>query len=307
MKTLVIDELTPYFWQLVDKKGFRTHFLSASANYSEIEIVIIKTFTKVDRQFLNNFPNLKMIIRAGSGYDNIDLSAAAKREIYVCNTPEANVLPAVEQTISFIYALLKQHQTGKANILDRKWKDNHKLNWEIGDLKALIVGVGRIGSQVAAFLRERGAEVYGVDPYLTEEEWMQKKVEKIGYGEGLKCCNLITYHCPLTSETKDYFSKETLKLLSHPAWLINTARGGIVDQEALKEGLDKGMILGAGLDVYQTEPHPLLSFAGCNNVYLTPHTGAYTAKARQRIAQEIIKVWEAFVLQRTIINRVKDS
>jgi D-3-phosphoglycerate dehydrogenase len=305
LKTLIIDELSEYFDNLVIERGLSDYFYRDIPNPDDIGIIIVKTFTKVDSALLKKYPRLKMIIRAGTGYDNIDLEEAGKRGVVVCNTPEANVMAAFEQTLSFVFALLKQHQLGKANLQKRRWKEGHCLNLEIGDLKALIVGVGRIGSRVARFLREFGAEVYGVDPYLTTDEWREREAHHVNYQEGLKLCNLITYHCPLKAETEDYFSEATLKQLTHPVWLINTARGGIVNEQALLKGLKEGMILGAGLDVFEDEPDPQIPFGDFDNVYMTPHTGAYTAAARRRMAVELLKVWEAFIFHQRVINEVK--
>ncbi|MBW6515066.1 MAG: hypothetical protein K0B81_00440 [Candidatus Cloacimonetes bacterium] len=306
MKTLIIDPLAPKFDELVRQKGLENYFLKETVDPLEIEIVIVKTFTIADQEFLEKYQHLKMVIRAGSGYDNIDLKAAKKREIIVCNTPEANVIPAFEHTTFFILSLLKHYQLGRKNIIKCKWKEDLPRNWEVKDLKALIIGVGRIGSRIAKYLQEHNAEVLGVDPYLNEEEWQQRGVKNTSYQEGLKWCNLITYHCPLTKETENYFSYETLKLLNQPVWLINTARGGIVNEAALLQGINEGKILGAGLDVFVDEPSPSLPFQDYDNVYLTPHTGAYTKNAQNTMAEEILQVWESFVFQNLILNEVID-
>ena len=306
MKTLIIDPLSHLFSELVTRKSLSEYFYTENIPAQEVEIIIIKTFTCVDEDFLKNYPKLKLIIRAGSGYDNIDLATARKNGVYVCNTPETNVIPAYEHTISLIFLLLKQHQKGKYNLFHHKWKEDLPRNWELQDLKALVVGVGRIGNRVARFLLNQGAQVQGVDPYLTPSEWQECGINKVSYVEGLKWCNLISYHCPLTSETKDYFSHETLNSLLEPAWLINTARGGIINDEALLKGLQEGKILGAGLDVFRKEPNPDLPYRDFANVYLTPHTGAYTINAPRRMTEEILQVWEAFVFHNRLLNEVKE-
>jgi D-3-phosphoglycerate dehydrogenase len=307
MQTLIIDKLSPYFDALLKERGLDKYFTEDTCLSQEAEIIIIKTFTTVDETFLRSYPGLKLIIRAGTGYDNIDLAAAKKRNIIVCNTPEANALSAAEHTVSLIFALLKQHQSSKENIRAGKWKEGLKTNWEIGELKALVVGVGRIGSRVARFLQEFGAEVQGVDPYLSPREWVERGIRSVDYKNGLRWCNLITFHTPFNRETTGYFSLKTLEMIEEPVWLINTARGGIVNEEALKQGLDSGKVLGAGLDVYSQEPDPELSFVGDKNVYLTPHTGAYTKKARIRMAEEIIHVWESYVLRKEVVNKIKED
>ncbi len=305
MKTLIVDPLAARFGELVEQNNYQQYFLTNGFQPEEIEIAVVKTFTRVDEGFLQKYPNLKLIIRAGSGYDNIDLEATRSRNVIVCNTPDANVIAAFEHTISLILALIKGHRPGMRNLEEKTWKEGLPRNWEISDLRVLIVGVGRIGNRVAGFLQRMGAEVRGVDPYLTQEEWQQKRVKEITYQKGIKWCNLISYHCPLTTETENYFNKQTLQSLIQPVWLINTARGGIINEEVLLQGLQEGKILGAGLDVFVNEPQPELPYRNFENIYLTPHTGAFTNKAQHRLAEEIIHIWEAFVFHKRIINEVK--
>lgn len=307
MKTLIIDELSPHFRKLLKSKNWEKYFMSEDSPPEEIEIVIVKTFTRVDELFLRSYPNLKMVIRAGTGYDNINLTAAKSRNVTICNTPEANVLPAFEHTMSFIYALIKHHQPGKDNIINRFWKEDLPFNWEIAELRLLVVGVGRIGRRVAALMQHLGAEVRGVDPYLSPSEWQERQITETTWPEGLKWCNMITFHCPLTMETHDYFSPESLNILKQPVWLVNTARGGIINEETLLQGLEEGKILGAGLDVFLNEPEPDLALADFPGVYLTPHTGSFTAKSKLRLAEEVAEVWESFVMHKTVINEVKEQ
>ena len=303
MRTLVYNELTHHFWDLVEERKLNSYFFKDSP-YSEVECLIVKTATKVNSSLLDNFPNLKLIICAATGYDNIDLKAAKQRGIVVCHTPEANSFSAAEHTVSLIYALLKHHQLGQYNIDNDKWRKGLPLNWEMSELKALIIGVGRIGTKVADTIKLLGGEVRGVDPYLTEQDWATKQIEQTDYSQGLEWCNLISYHTPLTTETKDYFSTTTLTKLKRPVWLVNTARGGVVNELALKEGLDSGLILAAGLDVYDNEPILNDNLKRHPKVLVTPHTGAYTDPARRRTAAEILKVWESYVYRNTIINEV---
>lgn len=303
MITLVIDKQTDYFWDLVKQNNLGKYFFN-SYDLNKVEIVIIKTPTTVDQTFLNRYPKLKMIIRAGSGYDNIDLKITSATGIIVCNTPEANAISAFEHTLSLILALIKHHQIAKSSLLNNSWKEYHPLNCEINELQVLVVGVGRIGTRVAQTLKQFGAEVWGHDPYLAANEWEKKGIDPISYYHGLNQANMITYHCPLNSETRDYFSVKTLELLPKPIWLINTARGGIVNEQAINQGLLNGKILGVGLDVFESEPEPNLPFIDSDNIFLTPHTGAYTVAAKKRLANEVISNWLSFVVDGIIKNKL---
>lgn len=303
MKTLVLDEMPRLFWQIVNS-DYAEYFTRENRETENIDSIIIRTKTKLTAQDLSLFPNLKMIIRAGSGFDNIAVKTALKRGVAVCTTPDANTQAAYEHTLSLILGMIKQQQQGKVNILAGKWKDYLNSNWEISDLKVLLVGVGRIGRKVGSFLQQHSAVVKGVDPYLTAEDWSECKIDPIDYSAGLNWCNLITYHCPLYKATKNYFSSVTLVGLANKIWLVNTARGGIVHEAAVAEGLKTGKILGFGTDVYESEPPEVKEFYHKSNVFLTPHIGASTGKAKIRLVEETIKVWKNFVFEKKIINQI---
>nr|HPR18320.1 NAD(P)-dependent oxidoreductase [Candidatus Cloacimonadota bacterium] len=266
MRTFLAEEMPELFWQEIHRQSWEEHFFQEYI--PDAKIVIIRTKTQANANFLARFPQLELLIRAGTGFDNIDLKEAKNRNIHVCNTPEANALAAAEHTFSLILALIKWHQIAKQNILAGKWKSGLPNCWEVSDLRVLIVGAGRVGTRVAHFLQNLGAEVKGVDPYLTKQEWQEKNIEPITYEEGLKWCNLITFHCPLTAETMDFFSETTLQHLVSPVWLINAARGGIVSDRAVREGLNNEKLLGYAADVFQPEPPEIQDFFRNENVFL---------------------------------------
>jgi D-3-phosphoglycerate dehydrogenase / 2-oxoglutarate reductase len=301
MHTLVLEEMPQQFWDELDKRGLSHWFTAENLLFSEnIEIIIIRTQITFNESYFKRFPNLKLVIRAGTGVDNIDLKAAKKYGVPVCHTPEANAISAFEQTMSFIFALIKQQNSMKDAVLNKQWKTQVQPNLEISDLKVLVVGVGRVGTRVANILQHLGASVLGVDPYLSENQWEERKVKPISYVSGLKWCNMLTFHCPLTDETKHYFSRATLKLLSQPIFLINTARGSIVEEDAITQGLNNGMIRGIGLDVFEEEPWEPTTFAELPQVLLSPHAGAFTEAAKKRLAIETIETWEKYTVNRTI-------
>ncbi len=307
MHTLVLEEMPKQFWEELERKGLSHWFTAENLLFSEnIEIIIIRTKTIFNESYFKRFPNLKLVIRAGTGVDNIDLDAAKKYGVPVCCTPEANAISAFEQTMSFIFSLTKQQNQMKDAVLTKQWKAQVLPNMEISDLKALVVGVGRVGTKVANLLQQLGATVLGVDPYLTQEQWEERKVKPISYVSGLKWCNLLTFHCPLTDETKYYFSTATLKLLSQPIYLINTARGAIVEEKAIEQGLKSNMLKGAALDVFEDEPWEPAAFAEYPQVLLSPHAGAYTEAAKKRLAIETVETWENYLNNRVITAFVEN-
>jgi phosphoglycerate dehydrogenase-like enzyme len=308
INTLVLDEMPQEFWLSLKHEALTDFFTSEeSENNYNIEIIIIRTKTILSAQDLMKYPNLKLIIRAGSGFDNVDVEVAFKRNIAVCTTPDANAQAAFEHTVSLIFAMLKGHQQGKGNILSNNWKSNLDFNWEISDLKVLVVGVGRIGTRVGNFLQSFDAEVRGVDPFLSEQDWRDRDIESTSFNSGLIWCNLLTFHCPLYRLTRNYFSSQTLKSIRNRFWLINTARGGILEEQAVETGLSSGKILGLGMDVFREEPPRFKEYFTDSKVFLTPHIGAYTKKARKRLISETIKVWKAFAIDGKIINKINSE
>jgi len=280
------------FWQKIEDSNWQRYFVE---NKEDAEIVIIRTKTKFNKNLFDEFPKLKVIIRAGSGIDNIDLNEAKNRNIIIYNTPNANTQAAFEHTLSFILALIKRHEISKMAVINNTWKTELSHNLEISDLRVLVVGVGRVGTKVAKTLHYLGASVKGVDPYLSKAEWQEKNIEKITYPDGLKWCNLLTFHCPLSAETHDYFSFRTLNLLQNPIWIVNTARGAIVNENTILEGLKNEKLLGVALDVFEKEPWNSQDFAKLQNVILSPHSGSFTQKAKMRLSVETLKIWAKFV------------
>ncbi|MBN1327578.1 MAG: hypothetical protein JW996_06480 [Candidatus Cloacimonetes bacterium] len=293
------------FWEIIINNGWEKYFFSESdLPEQEVEILIIRTKTRFSQKMLDHYPRLKMIIRAGSGYDNIDIDAVRKKDVIVCSTPEANKTAAFEHTISLIMALLKRHNQAQRAISDSTWKDNLQPCWEFSEIRALIVGLGRIGTMVAETLQILGAQVRGVDPYLNDDEMLAKGVRKIDYQQGLCWCNLISFHCPLTLETVGYFNSASLKSLNDPVWLINAARGGIISKEIYQDPLYDKYILGIGLDVYEKEPCSISDLPQKQNIIYTPHIAAFTRPARMKLVTETLKTWESYVFHNEVYGEI---
>ncbi len=296
MLTYVTEEMPELFWQLVREKGWTDHFVTdAKGVEDKVTHLIVRTYTIVDDALMSRFKNLEHVIRAGTGYDNIHVITAAERGVVVSNTPAANGISAYEQTIGFVYSLIKNHRLHYISMRRGTWRSDIPYNMEMADLEVLVVGLGFIGSRVAKTLKMLGASVKAVDPYCSSKQWEDAGVEQVSYKEGVQWTNMITYHCQLTSETVGYFSEETLESLDHNIWLINVARGGIVDENVLLNGLLNGKIMGAAIDVFEKEPDDGGKFKDFLNVIMTPHTGAFTISARVRLSHETLSVWASSV------------
>lgn len=308
MHTIVTEKMPDSFWKLISERKITDIIYCLNyENYDrkeDVEILLLRTHTIADKRFIDLFQNAKLIIRAGSGFDNIDVRYAISKNIKVCNTPNANVKSAFEHTIGFIFSLIKKHKITENNIKQNLWKQNLKYNLEISDLKILVVGVGRIGSLVAKTMQKMGAEVLGVDPFLSDKEKQKIGIDFVKYNVGLKWCNMITYHCPLTDETRNYFDFETLEALSNNTFILNVARGEIIDYDALYSGLSSHKIAGVAIDVFPQEPFHFDKKLDDYNIYLSPHVGAYTKLAKDRMAIETIEVWHEFVRNGKLLSEV---
>jgi len=290
MKTLILEKMPKIFWQEIQRKNWNNHFMwEDEYDPLEIEAIIIRTYTDFNELLYKKYPNLKLLIRAGTGVDNIDFASGKKSGVIICNTPEANSVSAFEQTMALIFSLIKNISQSKKVIQQDNWRDVLPSNWEIGDLKVLVVGVGRVGKRVADTLDYLGADVKCVDPHLPDTFWKDNQLSQTTYSEGLKWCNLLTFHCPLTRETRHYFSEQTLQKLENPIWLINASRGSVVQEEAIEIGLSNHQLIGVGLDVYSQEPFTFKKWCEDDNVFLTPHMGAYTEAAKKRMSLETLE------------------
>lgn len=303
--TAVLENLPKNFWKIIRKNKYQDYFLKRkSKDFFKAEVAIIRTKTIFDKDMFNKFPNLKFIIRAGTGYDNIDLIEAEKRNVFVSNTPLANINAAFEHTMALIFASLKKIKKADKWVQNKYWKRNLQLNFELLGLKVLVVGVGRIGTKVANALVALGADVKGVDPFLSKEDWEKKGIKDTNFLDGICTSNLVTFHCPLTRNTLYYFNDDIVKKIEKPIFLVNTSRGKVVSESALRKGILENKLIGVGLDVFEEEPYSNSLNSDFDNIICTPHTGAFTFKAKERISQEIYYVWHGFVSQGVIANDV---
>jgi len=249
--------------------------------------LIVRSQTRVTREVIEAGRSLQVIGRAGTGVDNIDVQAATERGVIVVNAPTGNTTSAAEHTIALMLALARKIPQADATLRQGRWERGRFMGVEVRGKTLGIIGLGQVGSEVARRARGLEMRVIAHDPYVPPERARVLGVELVGLEELLRQADFVTVHTPLTEATRGLIGEEELRMMKPTARLINTARGGVVDEEALVRALKEGWIAGAALDVFSREPlteHPLF---GLENVVLTPHLGASTAEAQERVAVDV--------------------
>jgi D-3-phosphoglycerate dehydrogenase len=256
--------------------------------------LIVRSQTRVTAEVVRAGQALQVIGRAGTGVDNIDVDAATERGIIVVNAPTGNTISAAEHTIALMLALARNIPQADAALRQGRWERTRFLGTELRGKTLGVIGLGQVGSEVARRARGLEMRVLGFDPYVPAERARVLGVELVSLEELLRQSDFVTVHTPLTEATRGLIGEEQLRMMKSTARVINTARGGIVDEEALYRALSEGWIAGAALDVFSREPiteHRLFSL---ENVVVTPHLGASTAEAQERVAvdvaQEVVAV-----------------
>lgn len=260
--------------------------LAADGLVSAIEpydALIVRSQTQVNAEVIDAGANLKVVGRAGIGLDNVDVEAATRRGVMVVNAPQSNILSAAEHTIALLLALARNIPQADASLRGGAWDRSRFQGVEVHGKTLGIVGLGRVGSMVAQRALAFGMRLIAFDPYVSKDRARELGIELMpDLGSLLVQADFITVHLPRTSETEALIGDRELALMKEGARLVNTARGGIVDEIALTAALGSGRLAGAALDVFENEPvteHPLF---GLPNVIVTPHLGAATREAQDK-------------------------
>ena len=248
------------------------------------DAIIVRSATKMRREIIEAADALKVIARAGVGLDNVDIEAATERGIVVMNSPEGNTVSTAEQTMAMILALSRNVAQAAASMREGKWDKKKYMGRLLQGKTVGVVGLGRIGSTVARRLLAFECTVIGYDPVITEEAARKLTVELVQLPELFERADIITFHTPLTDETRGLVRDETIAAMKDGVFVVNCARGGIVDEAALGRGIESGKVGGAALDVFEKEPPEDSPLAKLDNVIMTPHLGASTKEAQAQVA-----------------------
>ena len=271
--------------------------------------LIVRSETKVTAEVFAVAKNLKVIGRAGVGVDNIDRSAATDHGVIVMNTPTGNTISTAEHAFTLMLATARNIGPAHAEVLKGNFKAARKAyqGIELNGKRLAVLGMGRIGTEFAKRAQSFNMQVVAYDPFLSQARADQLKVELAGTpDEALAGADVVTLHVPLTDETKHILNAKRLASMNAGALVINCARGGLIDEEALKAAIDSGHIAGCGLDVFETEPpsadHPLFTLG--KHIAFTPHLGASTNEAQENVGIQVAEQLRDYFITGEIRNAV---
>ncbi len=309
-KVLVSDKLSQTAVDIFHARGLEVDFQPRlgkdkqrlSEVIGEYEGLAIRSATKVTASLLEKASKLKVIGRAGIGVDNVDVEAASRLGVIVMNTPFGNAITTAEHAISMMMALARQIPQANISTRQGKWEKSRFTGIELFGKTLGVVGCGNIGSAVCQRARGLHMHVLGFDPFLSEERARRLQIEKVEFEELIARSDFVSFHVPLTDKTRHILDEESLAKAKQGVRIINCARGGIIDEAALAEAIGSGHVAGAALDVFETEPpddNPLLALP---EVIVTPHLGASTIEAQEKVALQVAEQMSDFLLRGAVSN-----
>ncbi|WP_170342108.1 phosphoglycerate dehydrogenase [Ruegeria arenilitoris] len=309
-KVLVSDKLSETAVQIFRDRGIDVDFMPDVGKDKEklAEIIgnydglAIRSATKVTEKILEKADKLKVIGRAGIGTDNIDKDAASKKGVIVMNTPFGNMITTAEHAIAMMFAVARQIPEANASTHAGKWEKSKFMGVELTNKTLGVIGAGNIGGIVCDRAQGLKMKVVAYDPYLGQEKADKMGVEKVELDELLARADFITLHVPLTDQTRNILSRENLAKTKKGVRIINCARGGLVDEEALAELIKSGHVAGAAFDVFSEEPAKENPLFGLPNVVCTPHLGAATTEAQENVALQVAEQISNYLLTGAVEN-----
>ena len=309
-KVLVSDKLSETAVQIFRDRGIDVDFQpdlgkdkdKLAEVIGQYDGLAIRSATKVTEKILDAAPNLKVIGRAGIGTDNIDKVEASKKGVIVMNTPFGNTITTAEHAIAMMFAVARQIPEASASTHAGKWEKSKFMGVELTNKTLGVIGAGNIGSIVCDRARGLRMKVAAYDPFLSEEKAEKMGVEKVELDDLLARADFITLHVPFTDATANILSRENLAKTKKGVRIINCARGGLVDEEALAEMLQSGHVAGAAFDVFSVEPAKENPLFNLPNVVCTPHLGAATSEAQENVALQVAEQMSNYLLTGAVEN-----
>ena len=293
MKILICDNLNQQVYKELETIG-DCFDISKSASKDEdlanhlkdSEIVVIRSATKLTKEVLDKAEQLKIIARCGVGIDNVDLDFAKSKNIFVTNSPSANLISVVELTVALIISVSRKLSLADSHLKKGEWNRSEFLGYELYGKTLGIVGFGKAGRLVADRMKSFGMSIVFYDPYVTDWNGSEESVE---LDDLLRTADVVSIHVIKTKDTENLISKDMLDLLKPSSIIVNTSRGGVLDEDYLFELLESEKIFGAGLDVYSNEPPENVDRYNGLNLVTTPHIGASTNEAQLKAGLETIE------------------
>jgi D-3-phosphoglycerate dehydrogenase len=307
-KVLISDKMDPLAAKIFKDRGVQVDEITGKtkeeliAMIGEYDGLAIRSSTKVTKDVLAAAKNLKVVGRAGIGVDNVDIPAASSAGVVVMNTPFGNSITTAEHAIALMFALARDLPEADKSTQAGKWEKNRFMGVEVTSKTLGLIGAGNIGSIVADRALGLKMKVVAYDPFLTPERATDIGIEKVTLDELLARADFITLHTPLTDQTRNILSAEALAKTKKGVRIINCARGGLIDEAALKAALDSGQVGGAALDVFAEEPAKASPLFGTPNFISTPHLGASTSEAQVNVAIQVAEQMADFLMTGGVTN-----
>ena len=307
-RVLIADKLSPAAVQIFKERGVEADTKTGLSKEELLKIIgdydglAIRSATKVDKDVLAAAKKLKVVGRAGIGVDNVDTPAATQAGVVVMNTPFGNSITTAEHAIAMMFALARQLPQADQSTQAGKWEKNRFMGVELFGKTLGVIGCGNIGSIVADRAQGLRMKVVAYDPFLSPERAVEIGVEKVELDDLLARADIISLHTPLTDKTRNVLSRDALLRTKKGVLVVNCARGGLVDEKALRELLDSGHVGGAGFDVFVEEPAKDNVLFGAENFIATPHLGASTLEAQENVALQVAEQISEFLLTGAVSN-----
>ena len=293
MKILICDNLNQQVYKELETIGDCVDISKSNSRDKDLanhikdcEIVVIRSATKLTKEVLDKAEQLKIIARCGVGIDNVDLDFAKSKSIFVTNSPSANLISVVELTVALIISVSRKLSLADSHLKKGEWNRSQFLGNELYGKTLGIVGFGKVGRLVAERMKSFGMSIVFYDPYVTDWNGSEESVE---LDDLLRTADVVSIHVIKTKDTENLISKDMLDLLKPSSVIINTSRGGVLDEDYLFELLESEKIFGAGLDVYSNEPPKNVDRYNGLNLVTTPHIGASTNEAQLKAGLETIE------------------
>jgi D-3-phosphoglycerate dehydrogenase len=307
-RVLIADKLSPAAIDIFKARGVEADVKTGLSKEDLLKIIgdydglAVRSATKADKDVIAAAKKMKVIGRAGIGVDNVDIPAATAAGIVVMNTPFGNSITTAEHAIALMFALARQLPQADVSTQAGKWEKNRFMGVELYAKTLGLIGAGNIGSIVADRANGLKMKVVAYDPFLSPERAVEIGVEKVELDELLARADIITLHTPLTDKTRNILGEENLAKTKKGVLIINCARGGLIDEKALRAGLDSGAIGGAAFDVFVEEPAKENILFGAPNFIATPHLGASTNEAQENVALQVAEQMSDYLLTGAVTN-----
>ena len=308
VKVLISDKLSPLAKEIFERRGIETDQIvglskeELEAKIHEYDGLAIRSATKVTPKILAAAKNLKVVGRAGIGVDNVDIPAATTNGVVVMNTPFGNSITTAEHAIAMMFAVARQIPEASTSTHAGKWEKSRFMGVELTSKTLGIIGCGNIGAIAASRAIGLKMKVIAFDPFLSEERADEIGVEKVELDDLLARADFISLHTPLTDTTRGILGKDAFTKMKDGVRIVNCARGGLIDEAALKDALDSGKVAGVALDVFEVEPAKENALFGYENVVATPHLGASTSEAQVNVAVQVAEQMADYLLDGAVTN-----